>query len=88
MEREINRIQIRIKPGQFVAMCRCVKDDFDAYYGACLDEPYEDHSEDLDRMEEDLDLLEALLPYIGDKSTSDGIQLILADFRAKIAEVA
>ena len=88
MEREINSIQIRLKPSQFVAMCRCVREDFEAYYGACVDEPYEDHSDDLDRMEEDLDLMEALLPCIGDKSTDDAISLLIADFRARIAEVA
>lgn len=88
MEREINSLQIRLKPERFVAMCRCVKDDFYAYYDACSEDPYADHSEDLDRMEEDLDLLEGLLPYIRDKSTDDAIRVLLADFRSKIAEVA
>ena len=88
MEREIHSVQIRLKPDQFVSMCRCVKDDFDAYYQACLDDPYEDHSADLDRMEEDLDLLEGLLPSIGDKSTDDAIRLLLAEFKAKISKVA
>lgn len=88
MEREILSVQIRLKPSQFVAMCRCVKDDFDAYYAECMDDPYGDNSDRLDRMEEDLDLLEGLLPYIRDKSTDDAIQLLISQFKDKLAEAS
>ena len=88
MEKEINSIQIRLKPAQFVAMCRCVKDDFEAYYQNCLEDIYAEHSNELDRMEEDLDLLEGLLPYIMSESTVDAIKLLIAEFEGKISEVA
>ena len=86
MEREIASVQIRLKPDQFVSMCRCVKDDFYAYYDACMDDPYADNTERLDRMEEDLSLLEGLLPYLRSQSTEDAIRLAISDFRDKIAE--
>ena len=86
MEKDLGPIQIKLSPSRFVSMCRCVKDDFYAYYQECMDDPYADNTERLDRMEEDLDLLEGLLPYLRSQSTEDSIRLAIADFRDKIAE--
>ena len=88
MEREINRVILKLKPEAFATLCRCVADDFEAYYQNCGEDPYADHTDDLDRMEADLDLLQDLLPSIASKSTDDMIELIVADFKRKIAEVA
>lgn len=88
MQREMRPITPTLSPERFVTMCRCVKDDFEDRYLFCKDNPYEDCSDDLDAMEEDLDLLEGLLPYLGSESTDESIKGLIADFRRKIAEVA
>lgn len=87
MEKEITSLQIRLSPNRFVTMCRCVKNDFLCWYDYCREGPDEDNTEALDRMEEDIDLLEGLLPCLRSQSTDEAIQLTLADFRRKLAEV-
>ena len=88
MERDLGKLTITLSPSQFADLCRCVKDDFEAYYAQCQEEPFEDHSEELDRMEEDLSLIQAALPAIESDKTEFAIQQIIADFKAKIREVA
>lgn len=88
MEREMRSVEIRLSPECFAAACRCAKDDFEAYYQACLADPFEDHSDDLDRMEEDLALIQALLPAISNEETEFEIKKLISSFRSKIAEVA
>ena len=88
MEREIRSLSIRFSGAQFVSLSRCVIDDFEAYYQQCLDDPYADHSDELDRMEEDIDLLSATLPAIASEETEFEIRKTLADFKGKVAEIA
>lgn len=86
MEKEISALLIRFTPERFVVLCRCVKDDFEAWAQSCEDDPYEDHSEALDRMEEDIDLLASLLPHIRSRETEEAIEVTLAGFRRKLEE--
>lgn len=88
MEREIRSLSVRFSGAQFVALCRCIIDDFNAWYDGCQEDPYGDHTEALDRMEEDLDLLQATLPAISSEETEFEIRKTIADFNSKIAEVA
>ena len=86
MERSMRPIQVTLKPERFVAMCRCVKDDFEAYCAECQEYPDEDNSRQLDRMEEDIDLLEGLLPYLRSEKTEEGIRLEIAKLKDKLKE--
>ena len=88
MEREIRSLSIRFSGEQFVALCRCIVDDFNAWYEGCLEDPYGDHMGALDKMEEDLDLLQATLPTISSEETEFEIRKTIAEFKSKIAEVA
>lgn len=88
MERDPRPVDVRLMPDIFISICRCVKDDFEERYQACLEEPFEDHSIELDRMEEDLDAMRALLPAIASETTEIEIKKLIAEFEDKIAEVA
>lgn len=88
MERDFRPITVTLSPERFVALCRCVKDDFETRYAYCLEQLYEDNSADLDAMEEDIDLLEGVLPHLGSESTDETIRGLIADFKRKLAEVA
>ena len=88
MEKELNSVNPKLTPMQYATLCRCVKDDFNYYYEQCNADPYADHSDELDRMEEDVDLMEALLHSLKSEAAEYQIKLVIADFLAKIAEVA
>lgn len=80
-------MKIDLSKGQANAMLRCVADDFLSYYHACQDDPYADNSDNLDRMEEDLDLLEGLLPQMSNTiEGNDAAAIVIADFKRKLAE--
>lgn len=87
MEKEARAVDVRLKPEAFVTVCRCIKDDFEAWYQACLEDPFADNSANLDRMEEDLEAMKALLPAVSSETTDIEIRKILAEFADKIAEV-
>jgi hypothetical protein len=88
MEKELNAINPKLTPMQYSTLCRCVRDDFYYYYDQCNADPDADHSDDLDRMEEDVDLMEALLHSLKSEAAEEQIKIVIADFLSKIAEVA
>jgi hypothetical protein len=86
MQREIGTLSIRLSEMEFSFLCRCIKDDFEYYYQLCMEDPYQDNAQSLDRMSEDLILMEKALACVRSESTEFTISQTIAEFKRKIAE--
>lgn len=81
-------IQLKVTPEAYATIGRCIKEDFDAAYEACKEDPFADNSDLLDRMEEDADAMKSLLWQIGGNIPVDAIEHEVAGMTRKIAEVS